>query len=93
MSGQERKQIYINEYTSLFYTVLCNFPPFYVFSTHTGQTFLMSKILHEQVFSRKKLTQKNPYNLSKFKLQQNAFFNRRCFNSTVFNIRLYKTAS
>ena len=61
MSGQERKQIYINEYTSLFYTVLCNFPPF-MCSPRTldrpskCQNFYINRFLVEQNLRKKMRT-------------------------------------
>ena len=48
-------------------------------------------LLNVQFFWRTKFTAESAYILSKFKWQQNAVFNQIYFNSTVFNIRLYKT--
>ena len=80
----------IQVYFILFYVTF----PLFMCSPHIldrpskRQKFYINRFLVEH-----NLRKNNVYNLSKFKLQENAFFNQICFNSTVFNIRLYKTAT
>ena len=53
----------------------------------------MSRNLHQQDFRKTKFTPKISLNLAKFKLQQNYVFKKVYFNSAVFNITLYTTAT
>ena len=67
---------------------------FHIINIHTqGRPSKCPKFYTSRTIGKQNLRQKERKNLSKFKSLQNDIFKQIYFNSTVFNIRLFKTAT